>query len=81
MNAQKAGGTTNIKKGVAWGHRVLSPDAPCSESGAGKTANLGRIMIVLTDGANVFGNAPIRATAISSTAASASRRTPRRRRG
>jgi Flp pilus assembly protein TadG len=58
VNALKAAGTTNIKEGVAWGHRLLSPDAPFSDSGAGKTANLERIMIVLTDGANVFGNAP-----------------------
>jgi len=58
VNALKAAGTTNIKEGVAWGHRVLSPGAPFSDSGTGKTANLERIMIVLTDGANVFGNAP-----------------------
>ncbi len=58
VNALKAAGTTNIKEGVAWGHRVLSPGAPFSDSAAGKSANLERIMIVLTDGANVFGNAP-----------------------
>jgi Mg-chelatase subunit ChlD len=58
VNALKAAGTTNIKEGVAWGHRVLSPGAPFSDSAAGKSANPERIMIVLTDGANVFGNAP-----------------------
>ncbi len=58
VNALKAAGTTNIKEGVAWGHRVLSSGAPFSDSAAGKTTSLERIMIVLTDGANVFGNAP-----------------------
>lgn len=58
VSALKAAGTTNIKEGVAWGHRVLSPEAPFTDSGAGKAANLERILIVLTDGANVFGNAP-----------------------
>lgn len=57
VKALKAAGTTNIKEGVAWGHRVLSPGAPFPESRAGKNANLQRIMVVLTDGANVFGNA------------------------
>lgn len=58
VKALKAAGTTNIKEGVAWGHRVLSPGAPFSDSAAGKKGSLERIMIVLTDGANVFGNAP-----------------------
>lgn len=58
VQALKAAGTTNIKEGVAWGHRVLSPGIPFGDSAAGKAANLERIMIVLTDGANVFGNAP-----------------------
>lgn len=58
VSALKAAGTTNIKEGVAWGHRVLSPGAPFSDSGAVKSPSLERIMIVLTDGANVFGNAP-----------------------
>ncbi len=58
VKALTAAGTTNIKEGVAWGHRLLSPGAPFSDSAAGKSASLERIMIVLTDGANVFGNAP-----------------------
>lgn len=53
----KADGTTNIMEGVAWGMRVLSPHAPFSE-GKDETAAVEKIMIVLTDGSNVFGNAP-----------------------
>jgi hypothetical protein len=53
-----AAGTTNIMEGVAWGNRVLSPGAPFGESAANKNKNLLRIMVVLTDGSNVFGNEP-----------------------
>jgi Flp pilus assembly protein TadG len=49
-----ASGTTNIMEGVAWGHRVLTPSAPFAEA-AKPTAGLEKIMIVLTDGANVMG--------------------------
>jgi hypothetical protein len=51
-----AAGTTNIMEGVAWGNRVLSPGAPFGESPAKDNKNLERIMVVLTDGSNVFGN-------------------------
>jgi Flp pilus assembly protein TadG len=55
VNALQANGTTNIMEGVAWGNRVLSPGKPFSESQVDK-ASLEKIMIVLTDGSNVFGN-------------------------
>jgi hypothetical protein len=45
-------------EGVAWGMRVLSPHAPFSEGKDNKTVGTEKIMIVLTDGSNVFGNAP-----------------------
>ncbi len=56
VNSLQANGTTNIMEGVAWGMRVLSPHEPFTE-GRDKT-ELGneKIMIVLTDGSNVFGN-------------------------
>lgn len=57
VKALEANGTTNIMEGVAWGMRVLSPHAPFSE-GKDETAGIEKIMIVLTDGSNVFGNAP-----------------------
>ena len=53
-----AAGTTNIMEGVAWGNRVLSPGNPFGESAAKSNRNLSRIMVVLTDGSNVFGNEP-----------------------
>ena len=43
-------------EGVAWGNRVLSPGQPFAEGSASKTG-LEKIMVVLTDGSNVFGNA------------------------
>jgi Mg-chelatase subunit ChlD len=42
-------------EGVAWGNRVLSPGAPFTETNS-KKKDLEKIMIVLTDGSNVFGN-------------------------
>ena len=57
INALQASGTTNIMEGVAWGNRVLSPGAPFAETKSAK-ATQEQIMIVLTDGSNVFGNTP-----------------------
>jgi Flp pilus assembly protein TadG len=57
VKALEANGTTNIMEGVAWGMRVLSPHAPFSE-GKDETTGIEKIMVVLTDGSNVFGNAP-----------------------
>lgn len=51
-----ASGTTNITEGVAWGTRVLSPGQPFGEGKDRKTTGMEKIMIVLTDGSNVFGN-------------------------
>jgi len=55
VKSLQANGTTNIMEGVAWGMRVLSPEAPFTE-GAAKAPGIEKIMIVLTDGSNVFGN-------------------------
>ena len=57
VNALEANGTTNIMEGVAWGMRVLSPKAPFAEGADAKKTGVEKIMIVLTDGSNVFGNA------------------------
>lgn len=56
VKSLQASGTTNIMEGVAWGMRVLSPHAPFTE-GQPSRPGLEKIMIVLTDGSNVFGNA------------------------
>jgi Flp pilus assembly protein TadG len=58
VKALEANGTTNIMEGVAWGMRVLSPHAPFTEARDKKLVGIEKIMIVLTDGSNVFGNAP-----------------------
>ncbi|WP_244468010.1 pilus assembly protein TadG-related protein [Nitratireductor soli] len=50
----QANGNTNIMEGVAWGMRVLSPHEPFA--GSEPRNGLQKIMIVLTDGSNVFGN-------------------------
>ncbi|MBS3650969.1 hypothetical protein KEU06_20355 [Pseudaminobacter sp. 19-2017] len=55
VNALQANGNTNITEGVAWGLRVLSPGQPFTE-GRDRSTGVQKIMIVLTDGANVFGN-------------------------
>lgn len=53
-----AQGNTNIMEGVAWGMRVLSPHAPFTEGkNPADEPGLEKIMIVLSDGANVFGHA------------------------
>lgn len=54
VDALLAAGNTNIMEGVAWGWRVLSPGEPFTE-GAPKKTKSRKIMIVLTDGSNVFG--------------------------
>lgn len=53
-----ASGTTNILEGVTWGQRVLSPHEPFSEGRPkqGSDGKIEKIMVVLTDGANNFGN-------------------------
>ncbi|MBX3576612.1 MAG: TadE/TadG family protein [Rhizobiaceae bacterium] len=56
VKALQANGTTNIMEGVAWGLRVLSPGEPFDQSRKGKVG-IEQVMIVLTDGSNVFGNA------------------------
>lgn len=56
VNALKASGNTNILEGVSWGWRVLSPGEPFTEGQAQKPG-LQKILILLTDGSNVFGNA------------------------
>jgi len=57
VDALQANGTTNIMEGVAWGNRVLSPGEPFTQTNS-KTKDIEKIMIVLTDGTNVFGNTP-----------------------
>lgn len=54
INAMQASGNTNIKEGVAWGWRVLSPSAPYTEGRDYATGDNRKIMIVMTDGENYY---------------------------
>jgi Flp pilus assembly protein TadG len=58
VNAFQAAGNTNIMEGVAWGTRVLSPQPPFSEGldPSKEKHPVKKVMIVLTDGSNTFGN-------------------------
>lgn len=56
VGSLEARGTTNIMEGVAWGARVLTPGEPFAQAQDGKKIGVEKIMIVLTDGANVMGN-------------------------
>lgn len=56
VRSLQANGNTNIMEGVAWGMRVLSPHEPFTEGRDRKEIGVEKIMIVLTDGSNVFGN-------------------------
>ncbi len=56
VNALTANGNTNIMEGVSWGMRVLSPGEPFAQ-GKPAAPGLQKIMVVLTDGSNVMGNA------------------------
>lgn len=51
------GSGTNIAEGLAWGWRVLSPDAPYTEAGPFDPVERQKFMVLMTDGRNVsFGS-------------------------
>jgi Flp pilus assembly protein TadG len=55
VDALTANGNTNIMEGVAWGMRVLSPGEPFAQ-GKPTGTSVKKMMVVLTDGSNTFGN-------------------------
>ena len=57
VNAIKANGSTNITEGVMWAWRVLSDRAPFQEASA-PAKGARKILILLTDGTNSYGNLP-----------------------
>ena len=61
VDALVANGNTNIMEGVAWGMRVLSPGEPFAQGQDIKKTGVQKMMIVLTDGSNTFGNNGTRA--------------------
>jgi len=64
VDALVANGHTNIMEGVAWGMRVLSPGEPFAQGQDSTKTGVQKMMIVLTDGSNTFGNT---STALGST--------------
>jgi hypothetical protein len=49
-------GGTNIASGIGWGLRVLSPTAPFTEGADYDDDDWNKIMIIMTDGDNDWGN-------------------------
>ena len=56
INAMYASGWTNIEEGIMWGWRLLSDNAPYSEGRPYGEVGNQKILIVMTDGANTYGN-------------------------
>jgi Flp pilus assembly protein TadG len=54
LEAMQANGYTHVAEGVAWGLRVLSPEAPFSEGTAWSDKKIIKSMVLLTDGENTF---------------------------
>ena len=54
VTAMKAGGSTNILEGMMWAWRVISPTAPFTEGAAYGTANLNKVIILMSDGQNNY---------------------------
>jgi Flp pilus assembly protein TadG len=54
--AMVATGNTNLASGIGWGLRVLSPTAPFTEGAAYNDKKWHKVMIVMTDGENDWGD-------------------------
>ncbi|PPD42030.1 MAG: hypothetical protein CTY15_12660 [Methylocystis sp.] len=54
IGALVEGGNTNVHEGILWGLRTISPNAPFSDGTAYNSDKVRKIMIVMTDGANVW---------------------------
>jgi Flp pilus assembly protein TadG len=56
IDAMKPTSNTNVPEGTAWGWRVLSSNEPFTEGRNNDEKGNDKVVIVLTDGANVYGN-------------------------
>lgn len=56
IDALEAKGSTNILEGVMWGWRVLSSREPFTEGAPETKKGVKKVMVLLTDGTNFFGN-------------------------
>jgi len=54
IDAMQPTGNTNVPEGTAWGWRVLSSNAPFTEGRSEVEKGNDKVVIVLTDGANVY---------------------------
>lgn len=54
INAMTANGNTNLLEGFMWGWRTISPNLPFPDGRAYGTANNRKIIILLTDGMNMW---------------------------
>jgi Flp pilus assembly protein TadG len=57
IDQMSANGNTNLLEGFTWGWRTLSPHQPFSDGTSYGDAKTRKIMILLTDGMNVWSNA------------------------
>lgn len=56
INAMKPTGNTNVPEGTAWGWRVLSSNEPFTEGRGNTEKGNDKVIVVLTDGANTYGD-------------------------
>jgi hypothetical protein len=56
IDAMKPTNNTNVPEGTAWGWRVLSSNEPFTEGRDNTEKGNDKVIIVLTDGANVYGD-------------------------
>jgi Flp pilus assembly protein TadG len=57
INAMSANGNTNLLEGFMWGWRTLSPNQPFADGRAYSTGGNRKIIVLLTDGMNAWGEA------------------------
>lgn len=58
INSLTAAGSTNIHEGLMWGWRTLSPNSVFADGVAYTTATTGKVLILMTDGANTWPDNP-----------------------
>ena len=54
LDQMVATGNTNVAMGVVWGWHMISPNAPFADGSAYGTANVSKVIVMLTDGDNVM---------------------------
>ena len=54
IDGMVASGETNVPMGLMWGWHTLSPNAPFGDGAAYSTANLRKIIVLMTDGDNTM---------------------------